>query len=291
MSVDHSGDELLRDDPRRPTFIVIGAMKAGTTSLWHYLSEHPEVFMSTPKEPGYFNPHRRVSHGADWYLSLFDGAGEAVARGEASTSYTKAPDVPDVPARMRAALPDVRLVYVVREPIARMRSMYRHQVDRGEETLPFAEAIQRRPEYVEWSRYGHQASRYLDHFDADRLLIVSSIDLRDRAQETMGTVFDFLEVQPMASERFSVPHHAAEGKFAFSSRWEAVRRTARSAGVSERVPTRWKQRARAAVGRNLRSAELELPADLERSLRRRLAPDLEQLRELAPADCSLWSDG
>jgi hypothetical protein len=85
-----------------PTFVVIGAMKAGTVSLRHYLDEHPDVFL--------------------------DGADQAAAIGECSPSYTMAPAFRGVAERMAQVIPDARLVYVVRDPIARMQSMYMHQV-------------------------------------------------------------------------------------------------------------------------------------------------------------------
>ena len=78
-------------------------MKTGTSSLASYLREHPEVFMTTPKEPGYFS--LRWDKGGDWDEGLFVGAGDAVARGEASTNYTKAPSLPHVPERMVGLLP------------------------------------------------------------------------------------------------------------------------------------------------------------------------------------------
>src|SRR4051812_36073420 len=100
-----------------PTFLVIGAAKSGTTSLHSYLDLHPRVAMSEPKEPSFFNREdweiRR-----DWYESLFDPAAEV--RGESSTAYTRYPIVRGAPERIRALVPDAKLVYVVRDPIDRL---------------------------------------------------------------------------------------------------------------------------------------------------------------------------
>src|SRR6266568_6603804 len=93
---------------RLPNFFVIGAMKAGTTSLYEYLFAHPNVFLPTEtKEPAFFA--RNWRRGEGWYRSLFAGAGDAVAVGEASTSYTKYPTITTVPDRMASVVPEARL--------------------------------------------------------------------------------------------------------------------------------------------------------------------------------------
>ena len=99
--------------PRLPNFLVIGAMKAGTTSLYHYLRDHPQVFMPDTKEVNFFNPLRNWRHGVSWYEEQFRAApAEALAVGEASTSYTKYPWVKDVPERITSVLGDRCLLSV-----------------------------------------------------------------------------------------------------------------------------------------------------------------------------------
>src|SRR3954469_1261824 len=98
-------------------------MKAGTTTISGTLTAHSDVFMCTPKEPQFFTT--RWNRGLSWYESLFASAGDAHARGDGSTSYTDFPRKPEAAGRMAATVPDLKLVYVVRDPIARMRSHYR----------------------------------------------------------------------------------------------------------------------------------------------------------------------
>ncbi|MDE3085339.1 MAG: sulfotransferase domain-containing protein [Acidobacteriota bacterium] len=108
-----------------PTFIVIGARKSGTSSLWEYLKGHPGIFVpEEEKEPKFFVEERGWGAGLEWYEGLFAGAREDQARGELSTDYTAFPLYTGVPARMKALLPDVRLVYVMRDPIEHLRSAY-----------------------------------------------------------------------------------------------------------------------------------------------------------------------
>jgi Sulfotransferase domain len=177
-----------------PTFIVIGAMKAGTTSLYQYLRHHEQVFMSRIKELDFFVAERNWPRGLEWYRRQFADAGEATARGEASTLYTKWPEFDGVPERIASVLPDVRLIYVVRDPIVRIRSHYQHRVMTGTETAPPAEALLRDPTYVGCSRYATQLERYLEHFPREQLLVVTSEALRIDRRATVKGVYDFLGV-------------------------------------------------------------------------------------------------
>jgi hypothetical protein len=176
-----------------PNFLVIGAMKAGTTSLYHYLRGHPHVFMPHVKELDYFAREPRSSHGIEWYRRQFAPAPvEAIAIGEASTLYTKHPRFPGVPERIAAQIPDARLIYLVRDPIERIRSHYQHQVALGAERAPLADAIFRDPIYLDTSRYAMQIDRYLEVFSPDQLLVVTSERLRGDREVAVREILAFL---------------------------------------------------------------------------------------------------
>jgi hypothetical protein len=175
----------------------VGAMKAGTTSLYHYLRSHPQVFMPKIKELDFFAEAMNWARGLDWYRHQFASAPrEAVALGEASTVYTKFPRYDGVAERMASVIPDVRLIYVVRHPIDRIRSHYEHRVASGAETAPMEIAVFDNPIYVDYSRYALQVEQYLEHFPREQLLIVSSEELRRHRESTMRRVYDFLAVDP-----------------------------------------------------------------------------------------------
>jgi hypothetical protein len=181
-----------------PTFVVIGAMKAGTVSLRHYLDEHPDVFLGGGGmfgEPNFFIAENNWPRGRDWYESLFDGANGAAAIGECSPSYTWAHIYRGVPELMARLVPEARLVYVVRDPIARMQSMYMHQVSAGRERRR-AEVALLDDRYLGPSLYGFQLAAFLDHFDRSQVLVIASEALRDRPRETLSAVFDHLAVEP-----------------------------------------------------------------------------------------------
>src|SRR4051812_39114595 len=97
---------------RLPDFVVIGAMKSGTTSLYHWLAQHPSVRLPRAKEPHFFSREERWSRGVDWYRGLFAEASHDHVTGEFSTSYT-APHFSGVAAdRMARVLPSAQLVYL-----------------------------------------------------------------------------------------------------------------------------------------------------------------------------------
>ena len=168
--------------PILPNFLIIGAAKSGTTSLAHYLRAHPQAFM--PRlEPHSFTAERRWKLGQAWYENQFKAAGNAVAVGETSASYSRSPLDQGVPDRIATLVPDIRILYLVRRPLHRMRSEYLHRLLNGKENRSLLDA----------SRYALQIDRYLEHFPPEQLLVLTAEQLRhargvslDRVQEFLG---------------------------------------------------------------------------------------------------------
>jgi hypothetical protein len=266
-----------------PTFVVIGAMKAGTVSLRHYLDEHPGVFLGRGGmfgEPNFFIAEHNWSRGRGWYESLFDGADRAAAIGECSPSYSMAHVYRGVPRRMAQVVPEARLVYVVRDPIARMQSMYMHQVSAGRERRR-AEVALLDHRYLGPSLYGFQLAAFLDHFDRSQVLVIASEVLRDRPREALSAVFDHLAVDPAAvdlDERYQdnrsidqpVPRlHDLEWlprrQFKPHPRWRPDQRT----GLVRLLTTR-----------RARGDDSAIPRELRDRLAARLAADLRRFEHL-----------
>ncbi|MCG8468872.1 MAG: hypothetical protein MJB57_11825 [Gemmatimonadetes bacterium] len=116
---------------RLPNLVVVGAQKCGTSALHYYLDLHPAIAMSRPKELNYFIEDRNWSRGPEWYVKRFDG--RAPVRGETSPNYTAHPTFDGVPERMAASIPDARLIYIVRDPIERIRAHWIHNYARRRE--------------------------------------------------------------------------------------------------------------------------------------------------------------
>lgn len=185
------------DAGRLPTFLVIGASKAGTTSLHFYLATHPEVFMSSEKEVHFFDD--RYAEGIDWYRRNFAGARDAKAVGETSPTYMHRRDAME---RIAAVLPGARLVAVLRHPVDRAWSHYWFQRSLGFERASFADAVRaemRDPTSVPLRHL--EAGRYVEHlrmvvelFPRQQLLVLLLDDLiRDR-RGTFAGVCRFIGV-------------------------------------------------------------------------------------------------
>ena len=183
---------------RLPDFVVIGAAKAGSTSLWSYLSAHPQVFMSELKEPEFFNDERNWGRGVAWYRDQFKAAGEALVAGEASVRYaTSRPGSSQVPERMAAVIPDAKLVYVVRHPVERMISQWSHNRARYAEPAALEDALSM-SRYRDVSSYATQLDRFLAHYPPERVHLVVSERLRDDRAAELRRLFEFLGVDPEA---------------------------------------------------------------------------------------------
>jgi hypothetical protein len=198
------------DKPELPNLIVIGAQKCGTTSLHYYLGLHPEIFMSREKELDYFVEEFNWGKGIDWYRSHFRA--NAGILGESSTGYSHFPVFRGVPERMHATVPEAKLIYVVRDPIERIRSSYLHSWASGEENRPLTEALEdlESSPYVSRSMYYRQVEQYLPYFPDSRILIISAEALlRDRLK-TLQKVYSFLNVdRSFRSKRFAFTWHAS----------------------------------------------------------------------------------
>ena len=154
-----------------PDVIVAGMMKTGTTSLYGWLAPHPRAAFCKLKEPHYFS--EEWDRGAGWYQSLFEHAAPGDVRIEASQSYSHPDHAPTAARRIRETLPDARLVFVLREPLARARSEYRHQVIMGRETRPFLTALDDpRCPYLRRSMYRRCLDPYLRDFPRENLLFL-----------------------------------------------------------------------------------------------------------------------
>lgn len=181
-----------------PNFLIIGAMKAGTTSLSDALSNHPEVFIPASKEPNSLvEPEILSTAGLAEYERLFDRASPAVAIGEASTGYTKrhlgGANAATAAAQLLGS--DVRLIFLVRDPVDRAVSHAKHLIISGR---PFDLEAELGPEdpVCELGCYEHQLQPWLESFDRESVLIIDMVDLIRNWAETSITICEHLGIDP-----------------------------------------------------------------------------------------------
>jgi hypothetical protein len=273
-----------------PNLFVIGAPKAGTTSLHHYLSLHPEIAMSTVKEPQLFATG--YPDGLARYEGLFVDP-VAPVRGESSAVYSQYPHWADIPERIAREVPEARFVYVVRDPVERALAHFRQHVRDSKEGRSPAAAFAgfREPDhtYLAPSRYATQLERYLRLFDRDRVRVVDHARLLGERAATLAELFAFVGVDPA----FSSPEFEVElNTRAHLRRPTAAGRLLRRSGLvglARRVPLggRLRRTLRGAVSRPIEAPEL--PAELRAELERELAGEAARLREITGLELAGWS--
>ncbi len=176
----------------RPDFLIIGAMKSGTSTLAAQLGEQAGIFMSVPKEPNFFSDDDVFARGRDWYASLFDGAAPGDLRGEASTHYTKLPTYPETVARAQTVLAAPRLVYMIRNPVERAVSHFIHEWSQGVMSDDMTAEFARNPEIVDYGRYAMQIRPWIEAYGADAVHLTSLEAMQADPQGVLSEVADFI---------------------------------------------------------------------------------------------------
>jgi hypothetical protein len=216
-----------------PDFIIVGTQKGGTSSLYHYLCQHPQVLAAATKEVHYFDNNFHQS--PNWYLRQFPSlmarcvnslrTGRRTVTGEASPFYLMHPHTPE---RIARTVPDAKLIVLLRDPAYRAYSQYQHNQRMGWDPLPFEEAIDREEErigpalqailddplkvdtrFTAWSykargRYLEQLQRYERFFPREQMLVLSSEDLSSSPATVYRRTLDFLELEPFEPKSFPV---------------------------------------------------------------------------------------
>jgi hypothetical protein len=215
---------------RLPDFLIIGAQKAGTTSLHVSLRKHPDVWLPRMKEVHFFD--WAYTNGIDWYLEHFEDAGDETVVGETSPFYLFHPAVPE---RVAAVLPDAKLIAVLRDPVDRAVSHYQYQVKYGGERRPMAEAFAADEDRIEveeditaYDEFGHainsrsylgrgcyarQLERWFKCFPREQSLVIESTTISRASRDGFYTVLDFLgvaRVEPATKEYNTVEYEPVD---------------------------------------------------------------------------------
>jgi hypothetical protein len=191
-----------------PGAYLIGAQKAGTTTLAELLGGHPDLALSTPKEPNFYTGqwHR----GLEWYRARFPATDKLVLL-DASTSYSMAPVVPDpaslmddVPRRIRELRPDARFIYILRDPVDRAISAYWHAVRNGDEDRDITECMTEDSMYLRGSRYAFQLKHYFECFGRERFLLLTTAEFATAPQAVLARCWSFLGLDPAKAPLLAV---------------------------------------------------------------------------------------
>jgi Sulfotransferase family len=308
------GEEL-----KLPNFLIIGAAKGGTSSLYRYLEQHPRVFMSTPKEPTFFGHegesglycgphdedrafHSRVITNLSDYQALFEGVTTQTAIGEASVYSLY---LPHAASQIKKHLPHATMFAVLRNPVERAYSAYIHVVGQARERRSFADALAQEPERIrkKWNPLWHfktmgfyyqQVKRYYDTFGRQQVHVFLHEDFRNEPLAFIQRIFEMLGIDksfvPDMSRRYNVadvPVFPSVEKSLYAVKWRIL-------GLQPRLPKTIRWRLTPVVNtidrirtRN-RKAPPPIPEDVRASLMTDYRDDILRLQDLLNRDLSHW---
>lgn len=284
-----------------PDFLIIGAPKCGTTSLFHYLDDHPQIYVPSEKEPHFYSyvgeerPHWGMENRAA-YTSLFRGARADQVCGEASTWYLYS----QTAAReIQKRAPDTRCIALLRQPVDRAYSSWSFRVQQGWEDLGFPDAIAREDErvddgalwdvhYLRAGLYYEQIRRFHEHLGADQVKILWFDDFTSDANSVVEEALSFLGLGPVDSMDTNTIHNPTTlPRSQTLNRLlnaDQLRHLARRA-----LPSSIRSFIRRSAQRVNRRERPSLDCDLRRNLTEQVWSDIERLENLLDVDLSRWA--
>ncbi len=285
----------------RPNLFIIGSMKSGTTSLHNLLAQHPDIFMSTDKEPGYFVPELNLHQGEQWYLDLFKDARGVRYSGESSTHYTKSPHFSGVPERIKLFAPEAKLIYVMRDPLYRAVSHYYHNLRKSSngynpafelEFRNMHSAFSANTEYFDISYYAMQIQLYLEYFDLDQMYLMTFENLRDQTKQNIEDLLSWLGVDTTRIDAVALPKNNTKPdqferlrgrgllhKFRYSRFWDYL---------SPACPSQLKSWARNHISKKDQGRDDSYGEAME-YMTERLSPTVRELEDLLQRKFPEWS--
>jgi len=284
-----------------PNFLIIGAMKSGTTALYYYLEQHSQVYMSPVKEPNFFcfegqeDPEGSAITRIETYRDLFMGVSGERAIGEASHCYLYEPKAVE---RIKHHVPETKHIAVLRNPIDRAYSHFLHMGRNGTEPLTdFAQALRedahrKNPQdYIGRGLYHGQLKRYFDAFGRGSVKVYLYEDLSDAPLDTLRDAFRFLEVD----DTF-VPDVSLRRNVSGSPRYKTLDTLLRRPSLIKQalklyMPAGLRWRLSKAFD-NLKTRNLVGPPPVQPEVRRQLIEvyreDILKLQEQLGRDLSRW---
>ena len=218
-----------------PDFMIIGAMKCATSTLYEQLALQSGIVLSSPKEPNFFSNDEIYAQGMEWYWSLFEQPSiQNGLIGEASTHYTKLPTYPNTVERIHRHIPDAKFIYVMRHPVDRLISHYMHEWSQNVIDCDINDAITRYPELIDYSRYHYQLAPFFESFGQNRVMPVFFESMLSRPQQELERICKFINYNGVPVWQELEPQNVSR---------ERIRRFAGYEFLIENSVMRWLRRA------------------------------------------------
>lgn len=292
-----------------PNVLILGAAKAGTTTLYDLLKQHPQVFLAFDKEPMFFSREDYFARGVEWYTkTFFNGTGRYPIRGEATPHYLYWAKKVSPRIRTVYGAHPLKFTIILRNPIERAYSWYWNMVSDGRETFSFFDALQAEEKrlrahwaeleysgsmqygYVRGSCYATQIRSFLDDFPRDRFHILLQEDLIHEPKTSMKNIFVFLGIDPAFDIVPGVSNPSALPRF--RSLHTVVRNQSRFKDLLKHIfpyPVRYKIKSAILKNNLKRFAYPQMESRAYAYLKERFAFEIADLSAILGRDLSHWN--
>ena len=276
-----------------PNFFIVGTPKSGTTSLFHYLQEHPEVFLPELKEPHFFSCPEvkntyyktKIVDSKQEYLDLYQERESYKAVGDLSSSYLFNKETPK---RIHQFNPYAKIIIVLRNPVDRALSHYLMDVNLGYINVPLLEVInnkdtfkQHYQEYIELGFYEQQIRAYIKQFPDSQIKVVLSDTLYANTAETLKDIYSFINVSTTFITDFETVHNSYT-----VPRFKALKSLVQSDGLKKMIPSGLKSGLKSLIYKtNAEKPKLEVEKNLLREIYKKSIVETETLIN---QDLSSW---
>ena len=266
-------------------------MKCGTTSLFSYLAEHPQISACSKKETFFFSADSCWSRGFEWYQSLWDwNPNEHKIALEASVDYTRIPTYPNAAERISTlkGQANFKFIYLMRNPLDRIESHYTHGQAAGWAATdkPLSEKID--SELIAPSQYARQIEEYYQRFPSESILLLNFKDLKADPLNLVKKVCRFLEIDPdFEFQGLEQVHNANQQRIADERLWRSLRRIKPFRFLAQRLSSQQKQLLYSLFGRKLQG-NIKLSPEQRNFLLQELREDLRKLNSEYGVDIRSW---
>ncbi len=265
-------------------FMIVGAQKSGTTTLAYLLSQHPDVSFCHDKEPAFFNRYPDWRERLDDYHRLYQFQ-PGRRTGEASTMYSFLPEFKETSDRIRDYNPEMRIIYLMRDPVERIVSHYAHRYVRGRVAGRVGGQVLQDPTYVNRSRYHWQVSPYLRCFGKDQVRLLIFEEFLKEPAAGMASVCDFLDLKFdfYKGRDLSVKKNGSAASDVMTDHGKAVLRHP----MVRRLPFRVRMIISKPFVRSI-PKKPEFPRELRKRFYDTLVPDRQNLERLLGRPVNAW---
>ena len=269
--------------------LIIGAMKCGTTSLFNYLAEHPQIAACSDKEPCFFSKKDNWKKGYEWYQQLWNwNPDKHKIALEASTSYTRIPSYSNAAEKIAKVNAKFKFIYIMRDPLERIKSHYNYSKIKG-----FVETQNKTSKEIDWriietTKYCKQIDEYYRRFPASDILLLDFTTLKQNPTHLLRKICLFLDIDSEYEFKLSEAHNVSKNLIVNSPIWNLMKKNLLlRSGIAKFIPQKQKNMLRSMLGSKFKE-EIEFSTTQKQSILNELQSDLEKLKLHYNFDTSTW---